>query len=823
VAKKNTMIRNYFKMAWRSLNKNKHIFLINVLGLAIGIATCLTISLYVADELSYDRHQTKAEDTYRVVLDAKLGEEIVNEAAVMAPVGATLKQAFPEIKHATRIYKFSDATKVTYQNKTIRKGKMAMVDPNFFEVFDYRFLYGNPSTALQKPGTVVLTKEQAEGYFGSKNPIGKSIHIKDIGVYDEKGYGDLAGLFTVTGVVEKSRATSHFHFDILATLEGNPYAKNQSWLSGQYFTYLTLNKNVDYKQLEGKIKVVVDKNIAPQLKSGLGQSMAEFLAKGNKVELKLQPILDIHLQSKMRGEFEQGGSMKTVGIFASVALFMLLIACINFMNLSTAAASKRIKEIGMRKVLGSFKSQLVYQFLSESFISTVFAMALGIGLFCLALPFFNQVANKHIAVNDIFTGSYLIVIVIMTLIISLLAGAYPAFFMSSFNTLQALKNRFTNSSSKGLRSGLVVFQFAISATLIIGTLVVSQQMNYIQNKDVGYDRKSLIVIRNAGFLGNKLQAFRDELLTDPRVKSISTSSFLPAGPTDSNMQGITKADDPAQLIRVKEYNVDEAYLPTMGMKIVRGRNFMKANDQNSQNVIINETAIKVIGLSANPVGQTLKLSGNGDQSKPLFNIVGVVKDFHSRSLHEPIEPLIIKYNPYHGLIIKADDKNIPALLKAMESRWNSFGTGETFQYAFLDELYNETYLREANANTILRVFAMLTIFVACLGLFGLITFTVESRFKEIGIRKTLGSTVTQIVILLSKEFLKLVGISMLLAFPLGYYVMQNWLQDFEYRVKISPWIFFLAGLLTLLIALLTISSRSIKAALMNPVKSLKTE
>ncbi|MCF8325907.1 MAG: ABC transporter permease [Leadbetterella sp.] len=817
------MIRNYLKIAWRSLLKNKNIFIINSLGLAIGIATCLTISLFVADEISYDRFNTNATDTYRVVLDAKMGDELIKEAAIMAPVASALKQELPEIKRTTRIHKFTDAAKVAYQGKAIRKGKLVMVDSTFFDVFTCKFLSGQPKTALNRPNTVVLTQEQAEAYFGKTNPMNKSIHIKDIGIWNENGFQDFSGLFTVTGIIEKMPLNSHFHFDILASMASNTLAKNESWLQGQYYTYITLNESVEIKNLEAKIRASANKHLAPEIKAKMGMSLEESIAKGNKFGLALQPLLDIHLQSDLRGELEQGGSLKTVTIFGAVALFMLLIACINFMNLSTASASKRVKEIGMRKVLGSAKSQLVNQFLSESFISTVFAMLLGVGIFSLCLPFFNQLANKHIEISSFFNVKYISILAILTLIISLLAGTYPAFFMSSFNTLQALKNRFTNSGSKSVRSGLVVFQFAISATLIIGTLVVNRQMNYIQNKDVGYNRKSLIVLREAGFLGNNLDAFRNELKNDVRVKSITKSAFVPAGPTDSNMQGVIKANDPTQRIRIKQYGIDEEYIPTLGMKLISGRNFTKATDENTLNVIINETAIKSIGLPQNPIGKTIKMTANSDGTSPIITVVGVIKDFHARSLREPIEPLIMKYNPYFSLIIKAEDKDIPGLIKSMESRWNSFGTGEAFNYAFLDELYNETYLREANMNSLLRIFAILTIFVACLGLFGLVTFTTEQRFKEIGIRKVLGSSVPQIVGLLSKDFLKLIVVSFLIAFPLGYYAMQNWLQDFEYRTELQWWVFVVAGLITVLIAFITISYRSIQAALMNPVKSLKTE
>jgi putative ABC transport system permease protein len=493
------------------------------------------------------------------------------------------------------------------------------------------------------------------------------------------------------------------------------------------------------------------------------------------------------------------------------------------MNLSTASASKRVKEIGMRKVLGSEKSQLVFQFLTEAFISTLVAMFIAALLFFFAIPFFNQISGKTYSIQDLLNPHIMCIILLLTFLISIIAGAYPAFFMSGFKPLQALKNRFSTGNTKGIRSGLVIFQFAISSTLIMGTLVVGQQMQYIKNKDIGYDRKQLIVIRQAGLLGNNLESFRNELKKDSRIKNISTSAFLPAGPTDNFTTVVSPLNDPLQRIRAKNFNIDEEYIPTLSMKLLAGRNFSKLTGTEKYNIIINESAIKAFGLKANPIGQTVLESVGSDKPKEILTIVGLVKDFHSRSLHEKIDPLIMRYNPYYGLIIKVNSENSADLINTMKSKWTSYGTGEPFNYAYLDQLYNETYQKEANMNTILRIFAILTIFVACLGLFGLVTFTTEQRFKEIGIRKVLGSSVPQIVGLLSKDFLKLILVSFLIAFPLGYYVMINWLRDFEYRTELKWWVFVVAGLLTVLIAFITISYRSIQAALMNPVKSLKTE
>jgi putative ABC transport system permease protein len=816
------MIKNYFKIAWRSILKNKGLFAINVIGLSLGIATCLIIALFVIDELSYDRFNEKSDQIVRVILNAKIGDEIIKEAGIMPPVGETLVQELPEVTASTRILKLSDRTKVIYKGNTLRKGKMAMVDPNFFEVFTLPLIKGDAHTVLNSPNSVVLTREQAEAYFGNENPLNKTIDIKDIGVYGST-YTDLSGLYTVTGIIEKVPENSHFRFDLIASMEGNKDAANHSWLSGSYHSYLLLAKGTDVSRLESKLPAITEKYMGTQLETAMGMTFQNFLASGNKVGLYLQPLNKIHLYSDVTGEFEEGGDIDTVYMFAAIAVFMLLIACINFMNLSTAGASKRVKEIGMRKVLGSEKGQLIFQFLIESFLATLFAICIGVLLFAIGLPYFNQLANKGFTFGQIVTPRFVSAMVVLTLVISFLAGGYPAFFMSRFKPIQALKNRFTSGSSKGIRSSLVVFQFAISACLIIATIVVSQQMNYIQNKDVGYIREGLIVIRDAGLLGNNLNAFKDDLKKDPRVINITISAYVPAGPTDQSGTLVTSGKDETKRLRMKIYGVDEEYIPTLGMQLLEGRNFSRDFGNEEDHVIINQTAIKNFGLDGYPIGQTLLEATDTEGGRKTLKIIGVVKDFNARSLHEPIEPMMMKYNPYYGIILKAKTADMKDLIGSMEKQWNSYGSGESFGYAFLDELYNETYLKEQNMNTILRIFAFLTIFVACLGLFGLVTFTAQQRFKEIGIRKVLGSSIPQIVGMLAKDFIKLVVISMVIAFPVGYFFMNKWLEGFAYRITIAWWVYVLAAIITVLIAFATISYRSIKAALMNPVESLRSE
>ena len=814
------MIRNYIKIAWRSLNRNKSVFVINVLGLAIGIASCLMIAFFVVDELSFDRFFRNSDSIARVVLHAKMGDELIDEAGVMAPVGRVFDAELDEVEGFTRLYKLANETKVTVEDKTIRNGQMMLADSSFFQLFSLTLVSGDPITALEKPYSLVLTEEQSKKYFGNDDALGKTIDIQDIGVYGNEGYQDLAGTYTVTGIMKQLPANSHFHFDLLGSMNTNPLAMHESWLSGQFYTYIKLRPGTDITKLEKKSQILSERYIGPQLQSDMGVTYKEFVEKGNKVGLFLQPLEDIHLYSSLRGEIEQGGNPKTVAIFSSIALLMLLIACANYMNLATAAAMKRTKEIGMRKVLGSEKKQLIFQFMSEAVIAVVFATIIGIVIFYLAMPYFNNVVGKNLSPTGIFRPIYLISILGMMVFLSFFSGAYPSFFMSGFKPLSALKNKLSGGSHVNVRSGLVIFQFAVSAILIFGTVVVNKQMKYILGKDVGYDRASLIVIRDAGYLGDKLKLYKELLQKDSRVKSITTSAFVPAGPTDSNMGSILKSDDPNQRIRMQEYQVDEEYIPTLGMKLIKGRNFDQQFGDEKGNIIINETAISSFGLPQDPIGFTIKQAISEGEPQ-LLTVVGVIKDFHTRSLREPIQALVMKYNPYYGLIIKSENEDMAALIKTMKAQWDAFGTGETFSYALLDELYNDTYLQESNTLTTLMAFTLLTIFVACLGLFGLITFTTEQRIKEIGIRKTLGSSVSQIVVLLSKHFIKLIGIAMVIAFPLAYYVMNYWLQDYEFRINIQTSYFVFTGLLIFVIGFATISFKSIKAALVNPVNSLR--
>ncbi|WP_300439111.1 ABC transporter permease [Christiangramia sp.] len=801
------MIRNYLKTGSRNIIKNKGTFAVNIIGLALGIASVIMIMLYVLDELSYDRFNEKADQIVRVVFKAEVNGEQMNEAVVMAPVAQTLKNDLPEVTQATRLAK-------SYNNRLEHKGiyygqsELGYVDPNFFDVFTLPIINGNKNTPLDEPNSVVISESLAKNIFGNTEPIGKTITVSN---RDEQLY--------VSGVMKDIPKNSHFHFDLLVSTLGYDQAQKTSWMESDFFTYLVLKEGAEVAEVEAKLPAITKKYMGPQMMEAIGMSYEEF-QKDNDIGLFLQPLTDIHLHSDFSDAttLEQGGDIKYVYIFSAIAIFMLVIACINFMNLATASASKRSKEVGIRKVLGSNKNQLIYQFLAEAFISTIIAAVLASVLFALSIPFFNQLAGKTIEFSTILNPAYLLSLLGLIFLITILAGAYPAFYLSSFNPLNALKSKFSGNGS-GIRSGLVVFQFVISAGLILATLVVREQMNYIQNKDLGYEKDQLLVIKDTYLLENNEDNFIQEIENDPRVASVTHSAFVPAGESDNEVGGTFQNGE--FLRRMYFYNVDENYIPTLGMELLQGRNFSKEFGDESDKVIINEKAAEILGFGKDAVGKTFQRDTR--EGLKDITVMGVIKNFNWKSLHQEIEPLILKKNPYGGVILRSKSANMSGIIEKLNSTWNQYNPREVLNYSVLDDSFQHTYLKERKMGTILTLFAILTIIVACLGLFGLVTFTAEQRFKEIGIRKVLGSSATQIVALLSKDFLKLVAVSFLIAFPLCFYLMNRWLQDFAYRINIQWYLFVLAAVITLGIAFLTIGIKSFRAASINPIKSLKTE
>ncbi len=804
------MIRNYLKTAWRNIRKNKLFSFINILGLSVGIATCFIIMLYVQDELSYDRFNKNANNIARIVFHANLNGGKIDESGVMPPVAQTMKKDFPEVKDATRILSFG-TPKIVYNNTTFQDDQFALVDPNFFSIFTLPMIEGDAKTALAQPGAIVLTQQTAEKYFGKAEPIGKIIEINT----------DSNRVYKVTGVIQNIPSNSHFHFDMFGSMTSWADAKSDTWLGGSYHTYVLLNSGTDLKKIEAGFPAMVEKYMGPQIQQQMGLSLKEFVTKGNSLGFALQPLKDIHLSSDTTTEFEPGGNETYVYIFGGVAIFMLIVACINFVNLSTAGASKRAKEVGVRKVAGSGKSQLIGQFLSESILITFFALLIAFALVQLALPAFNNISGKHLS----FDLKPILAFIGLGLLVGVVAGIYPAFYLSSFKPIAVLKGRLTtNHKSFSLRSGLVVFQFFISVALIIGTIVVYQQMKYIQNKDLGYNKNQILTLPNSYVLGKNEQAFKQQMLQDPRIVSATTSYYKPAGPSAYNNALAYAQGNENNVVDGVDFHVDENYIPTLGMKIVSGRNFSKDFATDSTGIILNETAAKALGWNNTTAIGKIVIRENSDRGKNVpFHVIGVVKNFNFKSLHETVSPLYMSLLQEGGLIFKIKTTDVSGLLASMKKNWDAYNTGEPFTYDFMDDLFNKTYSTEQKTGTILNLFSVLIILVACLGLFGLVTYTAEQRTKEIGIRKVLGASVSQVTQMLSKEFLKLVLIASLIAFPVAWWAMHKWLQSFAYRINISWGVFLIAGLAALLIALITVSFQAIKAAVANPVKSLRTE
>ena len=805
------MFKNYFKTTIRNLWRNKTFASINIFGLAVGIATCLIIMLFVQNELSYDRFNEKADQIVRVVFKGTVQGQKMKEANVMPPVAQTLKADYPEVLAATRLCDYG-RQKIIYGDKSFRDDAFAYVDSNFFQVFTLPFISGDAKTALADPNSIVISQTVAEKYFGNEDPLGKVLEFKS-----------LNATYRITGVMKNVPDNSHFYFDIFGSMSALPEAKALDWMTSNFYTYLVLPKGYNYKQLEAKLPQTIDKYLSPQLQQSMGMNIAEFRQKGNDLGLYLQPLTDIHLKSDVLFDLTPGGDIRYVYIFGAIALFMLLIACINFMNLSTAGASNRAREVGIRKVLGSMKLQLILQFLVESIVLTFIAMALAIVFVKLALPLFNDLSGKNLSLHLTDNPLLLLVLLGFGLLVGTFAGSYPAFFLSSFNPVSVLKTRFTSGKGTvGLRSGLVIFQFFISITLMVCTAVVYQQLSYIHHKELGYNKDQVLLIGNTYLLGENEEVLRQKLLQDVRVVNVSTSNYLPAGPTNLNNFFIYPDNNESQLVKTLRYDVDYNYIPTLGMQIVKGRNFSKDFGTDSAAVIINETAAKAFGWKENALGHTLTRPDKGE--KAIYKVIGIVKDFHFKSLHEPISPLVMVLGNNSGTIIaKVKSKDISGLLSSIKKQWTSFTSEEPFSYAFLDERFNQTYEKEQKMGLILGIFAGLTIFVGCLGLFGLATFTAEQRTKEIGIRKVLGATVTGVVSLLTKDFLKLVFVAFIIASPVAWYIMHKWLQDFAYRINVQWWVFVLAAVAAVLITIFSVSFKAIKAAIANPVKSLRSE
>ena len=807
------MLRNYLKIAWRNLVNNKTFSFINIVGLAIGLACFILIALYVLDELSFDRHNRKADRIYRVNSDIKFGGTDLKLAVCSDPMGATLKKDYPQVEEYVRFYNSSGPKLIKKGNEFINEQNVTHADSTLFKVFTLPAIEGNPATALNEPNTVVITESAAKKYFGTTSAVGKTLET------------DHNTAYKVTAVIKDVPRNSHFNFDFFFSMDNVDYGFG-NFLSHNFQTYILLRRGTDYKEFEKNFAQVIQTYILPQAKQFMQiNSMDDFQKAGNNLSYGLIPLTDIHLYSDRFPELGTNGNIQYVYIFSVAAIFILLIACINFMNLSTARSSKRAKEVGIRKVLGTEKRTLIQQFLTESTLLAVFSLIVAVLLAWLVMPLFNDISSKSLSIQSLLSYRILPLLIILPFVVGALAGFYPAFFLSSFQPIQVLKGKINAGFKRSfLRSGLVVFQFFISIFLIIGTIVVYKQLQYIQTRKLGFDKEQVLIINETGALENKVTAFKNEVLNMPGVVSGTLSGYLPVSASARNDNSYSKEAvmDAKNGFNMQTWRIDYDYLKTLGMEIVKGRNFSREFGSDSSAILINETTAQLLGYQ-DPVGQKLYASNNAG-SPTVYNIVGVVKNFHFESLRQTIGPLcfILGNSPWLASF-KVKSSDIPGLVKQVEAKWKAMAPSLPFSYRFLDESFDNMYRAEQRVGKIALAFAVLTILIACLGLFGLATYMAEQRTKEIGVRKVLGATVSNIVNMLSKDFLRLVIISAALAVPAGWWAMNLWLRDFAYRVDIGWWIFIVAIGISMLIALVTVSFQAIRAAIANPVKSLRTE
>jgi len=812
------MLRNYLKIAYRNIVKHKFYSLINVLGLAIGITCCLLIMLYVKDELSFDRHLPNSDRIYRVVSNHMFSGNEFHAAVTPAPLASALVEDFPEVEVSTRI---RNAGSIVFKKgeSAIKEPSCAYVDSTFFKVFAFNVIEGNPETALVAPNSVVLTKSIARKYFGDEPAVGKLITTSQ------------GAELMVTAVMQDIPVNTHFHIPIFISMGSWSRANNHNWLSNNFHTYFLLRKGYDPNELEGKFQGMVIKYIGPQLQEVAGMSIEEAEAKGSKAEFNLQPLTSIHLYSDYTLDLDVNGDITYVYIFSSIAIFILIIACINFMNMSTARSASRAKEVGIRKVLGSYRSHLIRQFLSESIILSFGASIISVLLSVLLLPFFNELSSKSISIpisSPIFISS----MIAGSIVLGIIAGFYPAFFLSGFKPSQVLKGIFKSRGGvTNVRSVLVTFQFFISVLLILGTLIIGNQLNFIQHKKLGFNKDQIIIIRNAYLLGNQLQSYKNELISESSVNDASISTFYPVGgPTSDNTffpMGSIVVD---KGVNMQNWTVDHDYISTYGMKIVNGRDFSRDFPSDSSAVIINESAAKRFDFE-NPVGQIItefywdpKTGSISRDSLLNHTIIGVVQDFHFSSLKKNIGPLLFRLGQSRGSIsVNFRSENASEIIMLAEDKWKTMAPGQPFEYFFVDDQFNNLYKAERRTGEIFATFSGLAIFVACLGLFALSAYTSEQRTKEIGVRKVLGATEKSIILLLSKEFGRLVLIAFIIAVPVGWYAMNMWLSQFAYKKEPGLIIYVAAGIIALLVAFVTMSFQSIKAARANPVDSLRSE
>lgn len=802
------MLKNYFKVAFRTISKQKFFSIINILGLSVGIAGALFISLYIFDELNYDKFNSKGERIYRVNLHGKLSGQEIYTTNSCPPMYKALVNQIPEVAEATRVRNMGDWI---FRNETLafNEEDIFAADSNFFSVFDFEILYGNPDKALVEPNSIVLSVSLAEKYFRSAEAaLDQTLSIGN----DKTDY-------KVTAIVENRRSDSHLKFNAVLSTRSFNWLNNDNWLNNNLFTYYVLNEGASSNDVDSKLEPIMALNVTPIMQQFVGKSLEQFREEGGIYEYTSYPLLDIHLYSEFEDEPEPPGDIAYVYILAGIGSFIILLACINFMNLTTAKSAGRAKEVGLRKTLGSQRNALIGQFLSESMMYSLIASLVALVIVYALMPAFNSLSGKSLSFGGIMEPSILGTFIGVALIVGILAGSYPAFYLTSFKITEVLKGKVRSGMKSGtVRSVLVTFQFWISIVLIICTAIVYQQLEFIQNKSLGLDKDHIIVIEDVSRLENDRVAFKNSITSNSFVSGASFSNNSFPG---SNNNTVFKYVGSEQDFLAATYFCDYDHAQAMGLEMVAGRFFSRDFPSDSAVVVVNEAAVKEFGWM-NPLEEKI-INFNFDEPREM-EVIGVMKNFNYESLKLNVRPLILLLTKESGrLYVRYQGQKPETVLTSLKDNWDQYANGEPFQYSFLDENYDAEFRAEQRLGQVFTIFTIVAIFIASLGLFGLAAFMAEQRTKEIGIRKAMGASLWTVTSLMSKEFIKLVIIAFVLSIYPAYYIMDQWLNDFAFRIEIGVWVFIISGVTAFLIAYLTVSYQSLKAGMINPVKSLKYE
>lgn len=803
------MFKNYLKVAFRNILKQKFFSMINILGMTIGVTACLLIALYVTDELSYDRFHDRADRIYQIGLHAKIGGQDIMTSTTCPPMADAFAKEIPGVEQSTRIADVWGSGVVKYEpsNLMFTEELLFYADSNFFDFFSFKLIKGDPKKALLEPNSVVLTRSMETKYFGDESGMGKLLSI-----------GGHEKTYKVTGITEDCPTNSHFLYNMLVSSASAGHLKSTEWLNNYLHTYVITSQGTSISEVEAKFTGLVEKYVGPEIERFMGGTIEQMKQQGGSFGYYTTPLTDIHLKSKSNHDLQPGGNITYVYVFSAIGLFIIVIACINFMNLSTARSAGRAKEVGLRKTLGSLRSQMIGQFISESLVYSLIAVLLAVAFCYILLPSFNLLAGKHLGMSALISPVFIGALFVLVIVVGVIAGSYPAFYMTSFSAVEVLKGKVrAGMKSKGIRSGLVVLQFMISIVLIISTAMVYQQIHFMQDRNMGIDKHNVMIIHSATRLGDNTDAFKNALESQTGIVAASyTNNSFPG----VNNTTVFKAVGSDQDHIMGMYYADYDHQDVMKFELKEGRYFSKDFPSDSSAILLNEAAVEEFGYE-NPLEEEVIYSDDGKKEK--LRVIGVFKDFNFESLKTKVRPLSIRLTKKSWQLMVRYDGNAQETVGSLEKLWKQYAPNEPFDYGFLDQNFDDLFRSEQRIGKLAQVFSGLAIFIASLGLFALAAFTTEQRAKEIGIRKAMGASSTGLVLLLSREFTWLVVIAFVPAAALAYWFMNSWLSGFAYRIDMSPLVFIVSGVAAISVAWITVSYQSIRAAAANPIESLRQE